>query len=423
MTNTIEIHHRERLGWAFLIIAFAVFLAIAISVPLFIRAYLQNATQLLPTLVQANQGTVRIDDQTGLMRATLSGEPADTVEPGAEILTDVTATALLTVFPPDSEQILSRIQVYGNSTVRLDTLDAPRFKSSSAVNMIELTLEGGRLRLSVPETEGRPFTIIVNTPQGVITIDEAGQYSLEVSNTQTQIAVQSGEAAVSGQEQLLALTADQRAIIPNESPPTGPLGPERDLIRNGDFNDSFNEWNLFTWNVELADQPDGEISVLPIGGEPTLHIKREGEGHADVRLRQTINQDVTDYESLQLFLTLRIVEQNLDVCGLVGSECPLFIRVNYRDENGISHTWQHGFYGQGEVVAGSAPDACVSCDVVQSSHQILQLGQVYFYEVDLRADLSRQGFLPPSFIENVAIVSSGHSFEVEILDVALMAKE
>jgi hypothetical protein len=425
MIDSPHRHNRERLGWVFLLIGFVVFVAIAITVPLSVSAYLQNTTQPLPTSVQANQGTVRIDDQTDVMRVTLAGEPAESIESGAVILTDATAKALVFVYPPNSEQVLARMQVYGNSNLRLDRADAPRFQVSAAEPRLALALENGRLQLYLPEIPdlSTMTQVVVKAPQAMIVLHEPGQYSFEVTNTMTQVAVRDGLATVEASSSSLELLPDQRAMVANDQPPQGPLDTERNLIRNGDFSDSFDQWTLFTWNVELADQPEGLTQVRSVDGEPTLTVIREGEGHADVRVRQAINQDVTDYESLQLFLTFRIMDQDLAVCGIRGSECPLFVRINYIDDSGISRTWQHGFYSTGEIVAGATPDACVSCDVVQSSHQMVQLSQVYFYEVEMRADLARQGYLPPRIIESISLVASGHSFSVEVMDLALMARE
>jgi hypothetical protein len=416
-------YNRERLGWAFLLAGFAGFVAIAISIPLAVNAYLQNSKQPLPTSVQANQGTVRIDDKVGLLRATSVGEPPESVDSGSELLTDATATALVLIHPPDSDQILARMQVYGNTNVHLDRIDAPRFDVSASEQRIDLTMNSGRLSLTVPDVQDRPFSVRIVAPLADIASHEPGQYSVEVTNAQTQVAVQRGRAIVTAGAESLTLVSDQRATAAAEGGLIGPVDAERNLVVNGDFNELFDQWTQFSWTVELPEQPEGQVDIVRISGEPTLRILRQGQGHADIKLRQVINQDVTDYETIRLFLTFRIVNHDLGVCGVQGSECPIFVRLDYVDDNGVSRTWQHGFYSVGQIDPSLTPDACVSCAVAQSAHQSVQLGQVYFFEADVRADLARQGFLPLRLIESVSIVSSGHSFEVHIMDVALMAKE
>jgi hypothetical protein len=312
--------------------------------------------------------------------------------------------------------------VYSNTTVRLQTAHTPRFQVSRASQDLALELDSGRLRLALLESTDRPLIITLTTPQGEVTISEPGQYSLEVNNVETQVAVQEGRASLRARGKTLNLLVNQRAEIPTGAEPVGPLDTERNLVQNGDFNDGLDKWRLFVWNVELADQPKGETEVRSVAGDPALYFIRQGEGHADVRVRQVINQDVTDFASLQLFLTFRIISQSLGVCGVQGSECPLFVRIDYVDQSGVARVWQHGFYAVGEV-ADDTPDACLFCAVVQSAHERVIPGQITFYETDLQAELARQGVPPPRFIESVSLVASGHTFEAEVLDLALMAEE
>ena len=174
--------------------------------------------------------------------------------------------------------------------------------------------------------------------------------------------------------------------------------------------------------MELPAQPTGETIIQSEGGDPFLRFRREGIGHADVRVTQSINQDVSDYESLRLLATLRIVDHSLGVCGIQGSECPLFLIVNYIDDTGVARVWQHGFFANGTVDDNLTPGQCISCAVVQRPHERVPLGQLYFYEVNLIQEMASQGALPPRYIESVTIVGSGHSFVTDILDVALIVE-
>ncbi|MEZ4517560.1 MAG: hypothetical protein R3C44_12260 [Chloroflexota bacterium] len=214
----------------------------------------------------------------------------------------------------------------------------------------------------------------------------------------------------------------QRAEVPTGGSPVGPLDPTRNLIRNGDFGDGLNDWSLFAWQVELEDEPKGTTEVVNEAGNPALRFARQGVGHADVRVTQSINTDVSDLGDLRLLLTLRVVDQSLGVCGVQGSECPLFVVVNYVDESGVSRVWQHGFYANGVVDDNLTPGFCVSCAVVQQAHERVPAGQLYFYEVDLNDELARQGFLPPRYIESISLVGSGHSFISEVTDVSLIVE-
>jgi hypothetical protein len=415
---------RQRLAWLIVGGSFFACVLLTITLPLGATALIQSATQALDIAVQANQGTVGIEVANGPRRAVLAGEPAQVVSPQTSIRTDTTASALMTITPPDQPEPLVSLQIAGNSTVQLDQATAPRFRLSRQPHRLGIDLQAGRARLDVPPFGERPLEITVTTPQGaMIDIREPGRYSLEVSNDVTQATVQGeGAATVTAGEESLALGPDRRAEVAAGDPPRGPFDPARDLIRNGDFRDLLDNWSLFSWQVELPDQPQGETTVPTDDGDPYLRFSRQGVGHADVRVTQSINQDVSGQESLRLASTLRIADQSLGVCGVQGSECPLFIIVNYIDESGVSRVWQHGFFANGVIDDNLTPGACISCAVVQRPHERVPLGQLYFYETDLIQELASQGFLPPRFIESVTLVGSGHSFTTEISDVSLIVE-
>lgn len=412
---------RQRLAWTVLIVSFFSCILMSLTIPLAVTTYLQNATRALEVNVQANQGTVGIDEASGQRRAVLVDEPAQSLNGQATIRTDTTASALAEIAVPGSATPLARMQISGNSTVRIDDVTMPRFATGRQVDKMKLQLGGGRIRLDIPVGAVRPFVVSVVTPQGTVDIREPGRYLLEVHGDTTQITVQEfGQAQVTGQDHTIALQSGERAEIAAGQPPDGPLSPSRDLLHNGDFSNGFDNWAVFAWQVELPDQPKGETSIQNQGGDAVLNFTRQGIGHADAKVTQSLNQDVSGYDSVQLSATLRILEQSLGVCGVQGSECPLFFVVNYIDESGVNRVWQHGFFAQGTVDDNLTPGACISCAVVQTAHDRIPLGATYFYDVDLIQELASQGFLPPRNIESVSIVASGHSFTSEVSDISLI---
>lgn len=414
---------RQWLAWIILLGSFFVCLFVSITLPLGIGAYVQNATRPLDIDIQANQGTVGIDEENGLRRAILAGEQPQSITPAATVRTDTTASALMEVRPPDEDAPIARLQVSSNTTARVEEARTPRFRGSDEVNHLDVNLEVGRVRVDVPFGNPRPLELRINTPQGYVDINEPGRYMLEVSNDVTQVTVQDqGLAAVSAQDQVLNAGPGERVEVPVNSPPRGPLDPARNLVQNGDFSQGLDNWALFSWQVELPDQPKGDTSVFTENGDPLLQFTRQGIGHADVRVSQSINQDVSDYETLRLLATMRVQDQSLGVCGVQGSECPLFVIINYIDDSGVSRVWQQGFFAEGTIDDNLTPGACISCAVVQRPHERVPLGQLYFFDVDLREELARQGYLPPRVIESLTLVGSGHAFTTDISDVALIVE-
>ncbi len=423
-TSIVLLQKRQRLAWFMLLGGFAVFLAIAVSTPLFIRTHLQNTTDLLVVLAQSNQGTLSIDNPVNAPRAALPGEAPQTVTPGETVLTDSSASGLLLITLPDSEEVLARLQLYSTTIVRIVEAQTPRFELSDQPRSFSATLTSGRIRLVVPGSgDVRPFLVSISTPHGVIAVREPGEYSLDVNNEITQITVQQGNVDVRAQNRILNLEQAQRAEIIVNAPPVGPLPPERDLLQNGSFGQHWSRWVQLGWNVERADQPEGQVEITEIFGENGLQITRSGEGHADVGVRQVINQDVTDFVSLLLEVDLRIVDQSLGVCGTVGSECPVILRIEYDDLNSNPQVWQQGFYASGSIEADGPPDVCVSCPPPRFEHVQAPLDQLFFFRADLISELQRKGFSPPRRIKSMSVIASGHSFAVQILDIALLASE
>jgi hypothetical protein len=414
---------RHQLAWVILFGSFFLCLLLSVTAPVAVTAFLQNATQPLDVVVQANQGTVGVNEQNGPRRAVLAGEPPEEVGAEATIQTDTTASALLRVTPPDGTEPLAVMQVSGNSTVQLVEAAAPRFQLSGQPHRLSVNVQSGRLRIDVLPGAAHPLELTVTTPQGRADVSQSGRYTFEVNGDTTQVTVHDeGAAVVANEDKTLTLDPGQRAEIPTEGPLVGPLDPARDLIQNGNFSQGLDDWALFAWQVELPDQPKGETTVTSADGDPVLRFAREGVGHADVRTTQSIGQDVSGYDSLRLSATLRILNQSLGVCGVQGSECPLFIIVNYIDDSGVSRVWQHGFFAEGVVDDNLTPGACISCAVVQRPHERVPLGQFYFYDVNLIDELASQGFLPPRHIESVTLVGSGHTFTTEVSDVALVVE-
>lgn len=419
----ILIHSRERLAWTAVLISFIIFCALAVAVPLLIRAFVQDSTQFLTVNLQANEGTVSINEDSAPPRAALSGELPQTITPGAMILTDAAASGLILISAPQTGALLARVQLYSATVARIQEANTPRFRLSSRPGFLLLNLTSGRIRVVVSEGEKRPFAITISTPHSQVFINNPGEYSLDVNNDETQITVQQGQLAVVAQGQTVRLNSAERAEVALNMPPAGPLAPDRNLIENGSFDNRWEKWQQYAWEIELNDQPTGDIQILNILGEAGLHVVRTGEGHADVGIRQIINQDVTDFDSLLLEVDLRILAQSLAVCGNVGSECPLIIRLEYDDVNGNAQVWQRGFYASGDINPDTTPDVCLTCPPPRLEHVKMTPGQFSFYQSNLIEDLQLHGFLPPRRIKNISIIASGHSFEIELLDVALIAGE
>ncbi|UCG24234.1 MAG: FecR domain-containing protein [Chloroflexota bacterium] len=413
---------RQRLAWAIVLAGLFACVGLVIFVPLGLNAYRQRAMRAMEIEVQANQGTVGIVQVDGESVALFAGDPAFSLGADSSVLTNATDTALLLARSVAEGPLIARVQVYGSTQVQLDDARSPRFESSSRKNELALDLRAGRILLSVPDEPVRPVTLQVRTPQGLALIEEQGQYSINATNSESQVTVLQGSLVLEAGDKQLELVSAQRATMSAPDVLEGPLTAERNLIANGEFSQGLEMWLPLSPNTEIADQPSVEVAADSSDPEPVVIFKRLGIGHADAGLRQVVGQDVTDFESLKLLMSMHVAEQSLGVCGQQGSECPVIVRIEYVDVNGTNQIWQQGFYASGEV-GPDTPDVCVACPPPLNEHQRVPFDQLAFYESEnLLEKLGQLGILPAQ-IKSITVIASGHSFESRIYDLALIAVE
>ena len=87
----------ERLAWIILSTAFVVFCFLAVSIPLGIRWYIINATQIHKTSLAAIGGTVQVQEPGVDIPFAVTGTKDDVLE-GSIITTDATSQAFLEFF-------------------------------------------------------------------------------------------------------------------------------------------------------------------------------------------------------------------------------------------------------------------------------------------------------------------------------------
>ncbi len=416
------IDRRQRLAWILLLAGFIACIGLLVSIPIIANWTIQEATRSLDILVQANQGTVGVLRSDGETVALFTGDPGYEVSAGSTVLTNAADQAFLLVNTPGNESQAMRVQIYGNTHVSVDRALAPRFSASSSNHEIDMTLNGGRLFIGVPEIEERDVSVRMSTPQGIISFNQEGQYSISSTNTETLVAVLDGEATATSADAEISLSADQRVALLADGSISGPFGAERNLVSNGGFAEGLSEWVGLAPNVEIADQPEVEVGVQTNGNEPTMTFRRVGLGHADAGMRQIIGEDVTDYSSLSVAISMEIAEQSLGVCGQQGSECPLILRLEYVDMNGVDQIWQQGFFAVGEI-GSTTPDVCVACPPPLNEHQRVPYKQLVFYESDNLMEKLQLLNAQPRQIKSLTLIASGHTFDTRVVDVALMARE
>lgn len=413
-------HRRQLLAWFVLLLCGALFVLTVVAIPVGVRLYRQRATLPMTTYLSASAGRLILHKRTPLDTATAR----DTIDLPADIEASSPFDAgLIEFFDRAQETRLATVTI-ANKRTNLQVIDAqePRFEGSTAASEINLQLNQGRVRVRV--LRDVPPNVRVSTAYGTVETAGAGDFSFEAGEDGMTVSVLDGTAKLSSEKGVVQLLAGERRSVSPDALISEPLSTSHSLLTNGSFEDGLTAWVKASENAD-AGQP---VAYTAVSNGNVLEIRRNGVGHADVEFRQVINQDVRNFNDLRLLLNVRIWKQSLDVCGFVGTECPITIRLYYTDEAGRNSQWHQGLYATGEP-NDQNPPFCLPCDPFLNALQHTRLNRVGEEVVYESADNLMERLVledrsrRPVTINALGIIAAGHSFEVDVVDIALIASE
>lgn len=402
--------NRERLAWFILLVSFALCVALAVGTPLGIRTYLRTARTEQDALLEPQQGRPGLQ-RRGRGEIFALVEPTWDVPVASVVTTDRFAQALLTIHAPHVENGLdttAAVQIYGDTEIRLVSASSPRFGLSPLPHSVVLQMQAGRVRVLVSSVDGRPTTVELHTPHMVTHLDE-GSYEVRVREDSSELTVRYGRAeVVSAAGESVALGDSERIGVQAGQALPEALPAERNLLVNGDFREPLTTG----WSVYHNEQrpPSGQVEITDLAGRRAARFYRSGLGHAEVGIRQEINYDVRDFTSLILHLSVQVREQSLPGCGSLGTECPILVRIDYKDIYGTDRVWYHGFYWRAHVPP----------DVLYDYEQEVPFQTWATFDSDNLVEVFDE---PPALIKTLTIYASGHSFDALVAEVELLAEE
>lgn len=404
------IRSRERLAWFILLLSFGLCLALTAGVPLTIRHFIRTARVSQEATLEPQRGTP-IMQRGGHGAVEALVRPVNNVFPETEVTTDENAQGLLTLYAPGEEPAVAAVaQIYNDTHAVFLSGRSPRFETSPLPHEVTLKIDHGRMRITVSPAHGRPTVVNLQTPHGRASLNE-GSYEVRVYELVSEIAVRDGYAQVTASNgETIVLGPSERTVVRPEATNLRALPGERNLIENGNFDQGLAGWTVYHRNVQS--EPGGEVVVGTFEGRTAARLRRERDdlGHAEVGLRQEVDYDVRDFTSLTLHLNVQVLYQSLPGCGSLGSECPILVRIAYKDIDGTDRDWYHGFY---------SVDAAAS-DLLAVWDQQIPPATWYTYDsVNLVEAFDR----PPARIKEIYIYASGHAFDALVTEVELLAQE
>lgn len=394
----------ERTAWLIIWVGFATFLTLAVSLPLSARWYLLNATQAGTAHLDKTGGTPVVYVAAGAAPSAVVRRTE--IREGYEIATDGSSGAALDLAPLAN----ASVQIYPQTQLAVELLRSPRFWLSGRPNQVVLTLQGGTIRVEDLGKLERSLRWTIRTPHGQVLLEADGSYFVEVNNDLTQVVIRRGQAELEADEATVKLFAEQRGIIPLDDLPQGPFAATRDLIDNGDFQDGLRQaWTAtFCEGAPCNPEPGGVMLVEETGRLAARFLRTGGTGiHGENRIVQVTDRDVSEARSLVVALEVKLAHQELAGCGQLSTECPIIVRILYRDQYGSTADWLMGFY------YADPPGQYA----LNKTYQKVLPGTWNSYE---SPDLLEVAPFTPHYIERLEIYASGWSYDSYVANVQLL---
>ncbi|MBM4464013.1 MAG: FecR domain-containing protein [Chloroflexi bacterium] len=394
----------ERVAWIILSIAFVAFCFLAVSIPLGIRWYIINATQVHKTSLAAIRGTVQVQEPDVNKPFAFTGSKDDVPE-GSIITTDATSQAFLEFFED------STLQLYNNSQVIIQKTQSPRFDLSPRPDTIALEVTGGRVRIGVAPSMQSDLHFQVQSPHVAVELKEDGSYSIEVTSEESQLTVSRGQAKVTAMGKTVELGRGERTTVEIGREPLGPLPPERNLIVNGDFRESLEKgWFPYS-DRDDPNEAHGRVEIVTSGARQAVLFQRLGGNiyRGDTGIIQAINRDVRDYRVVELRLSVMLLYQSLSGGGVLHSEYPIMVRLDYKDAYGNPNHWVQGFYYENPANYPISDG--------------LEIPRNVWYSYESGNLMEILGDVKPADLTSIRIYASGHDYQSMVTEVELLAKE
>lgn len=397
----------ERMAWLVILGAFAAFLLLCAIVPLGIRYYLRHATSPKTATLEVIDGTVIVRPLGAA--APIAVTQSMQLSEGTTLETDENSRGILT-FNDGSTAIL-----FPSTQITLREMHVSTF--SWGIEPITLIIEEARGRLRVgaapllprgnDPAPARDFQVW--TPHLIASLAE-GSYVVEVSADASQVIANDGTAAVTAQERTVTITRLQRTVVTLGLPPLPPLPAAQDIIINGDYSDPLaRRWDIVREPSNDPKVPMGTVNVETLGDRHAVHITRSNSNQtsAITGIIQQINQEVSDYRTVQLSADIRVHYQSLAGGGILSSEYPLILRMRYRDVYGSEAEYVQGFYIQN-----------LTNNPTVNGQQIPQDIWVPFESDNLLETLDPK----PFFITSLQIYASGWDYDSYVSGVRLVVE-
>ena len=418
----------ERLAWIVLVLAFATCAGLAVGVPWALQSYLRYAYTGELVVPEVQEGNLLVTCPGDAIPVALGGQQDILCQgrEGALVHAQANDKGLLTIHPRTTPTTtLATVQFFPGTRVTVEKARAPRFPLfSPEPHRLVMEMESGRIRVVIPADQPRAVSLQIRTPQALVELKE-GNTSIEVNSQESQIVVREGQAIVAARSNNTSrqVKAAERVAVPTGNGVTDAMPAEQDLLAgSGNFSESLGTfWKIYTADPEDPNEPRGEVLPVNIDERQAVEFTRDGVGWAETGIKQDINRDIRDLRSLVLHIELRVLQQDVPVCGTMGTECPIMVRIDYVDESGEARSWQQGFYYLPDPNPVPNPPFCKTCNPRNKHVPTANAVWDQWESENLIPILNKVG-AAPVILRSISIYASGHKYQSQVSEVALLGE-
>lgn len=438
-----ESFHPQRMAWGVLLVAFAIFCTLCATTTIALQFFLFQSTVNIQTTLQPGRGTAIVRDGGGSALPPVLAPFS--LSRGMAVRTDATdkrAQASLVFQDRHGDgKMVATVTLMNDTTLRLRDTLRPRF-DWSVLNLYRINLVdiAGEVDVYVGEDLDLPVEINLWTADGTrIILSAGGHYTLLATGGPPQIINWSGQAVMippasnTGQSvgagQRGTLGEAEQFVILEASP--------RNLVENGQFTvfrpengaadpalpDQPVAWrcgrtaNISPSSMYMADvAPDGRPAFRLVRGD-------NAQSSAATWCEQPLdNFPLEGIASLEVRATLYIAHQSISACGILATECPLMIQIDFASNSGRQPTLRHGLYARFDPIFAGWPLLCDTCG--GRDHVRIYEDAWYTYESGNLLPFLRDPDNPGETfsLRSLRIYASGHEYDVYVAEVALIAR-
>ncbi len=430
------LQNRQNLAWGIMLVAFSCFCVLGTLLVMGVHYFVFQSTVLIQAELQVSRGTAIFIGSDLFERAVQNTRD---LEANGIVTTDAQSQAMISFRDPYQEgMVIASLTVENGASVTTRQFIRPRFDVSAESYWIHLINVEGEFDLAVLPSVTRPLVVTVDTSSGASArFSSEGRYELNITESQMEIVNYDGDAlVVASERRSYPIPPGQRAILQLDESRTLTYAPAyANLLGNSglsltnviDFNALSEQVLPLVWrcNNWQDSGPTGQYGVTMEDGRSSLRLFRGdgAESHGETVCVQGYSTaqglDVSMFTYLSVRTTFKIASHSLSACGIVGSECPLMLRIDYYPLEGDTiQTWYHGFY----AYQNPNLDFLKKCDSCAENHEVINAGRWYTYDSG-----NFIASLPPAqrprAILNMRLYASGHEYEVFVSDIGLFVDQ